>query len=90
MIQDIEKTKETHDKLREIKERFERGYTLSLYGSKELLYKQMLDDIHSLLILFDARKRAIDNRIAELENVQVPYDELIRIDELKNLLKWFG
>lgn len=44
------------------------------------------------LILFEEFENFILARIKELEEVEVygevPYDELIRIDELKNLIKY--
>ena len=56
-----------------IKNRLIQGYTLSIYGTSELLYEQMEDDISSLLILFDAQKRAIDNLEQELFNLDDDY-----------------
>jgi hypothetical protein len=46
------------NKIQEIRERFERGYTQSIYGNSSLLIEQMYDDIESLLILFDALDRS--------------------------------
>lgn len=40
------------NKIEEIRERFNRGYTMTLQGTRENLYKQMSDDIQSLLNLF--------------------------------------
>ena len=75
--------------IEEIRNRFEVGYTLSVYGTKELLYEQMVEDISSLLILFDARNKAIENRIKELEADKYIDSEhkKQRVKELKNLVK---
>lgn len=58
------------------------------------LHYQMVEDISSLLILFDAQNKAIENRIKELEtelDKSVTFSDILecrfRIDELKNLLK---
>ena len=73
----------------EIRNRLEVGYTLSVYGTRELLYEQMEEDISSLLILFDARNKAIENRIKELETDKYIDSEhkKQRVKELKNLVK---
>ena len=73
----------------EIRNRLEVGYTLSVYGTRELLYEQMEEDISSLLILFDARNKAIENRIKELEADKYIDSEhkKQRVKELKNLVK---
>ncbi len=83
--------------MKEIKDRMDKGYTMSLYGTRELLYEQMLKDISSLLNLFDAREKQLKTRIEELD-----YDNKILIKdgfpvlaekfaerkiELKNLLE---
>lgn len=46
--------------MKEIQDRFDKGYTMTLYGTRELLYEQMLDDIESLLILYSAQERVIE------------------------------
>lgn len=76
-------------KIEEIRTRLERGYVISLYGNSEYLYEQMEDDISSLLILFDAQKLAIEDRIKELEKDPYLDSEYKkhRIKELKRLLK---
>lgn len=54
--------------IEEIRNRLEVGYTLSVYGTRKLLYEQMEEDISSLLILFDAQKRAYEWKyVSELE-----------------------
>ena len=75
--------------IEEIRNRLEVGYTLSVYGTRELLYEQMEEDISSLLILFDARNKVIENRIKELETDKYIDSEhkKQRIKELKNLIK---
>lgn len=54
-------------KIQEIKERFERGYTQSLYGNREL-FEQMKDDISSLLILYNAQKQGKELIIKDILN----------------------
>lgn len=49
--------------MKEIQDRFDKGYTMSLYGTRELLYEQMLEDISSLLNLFSAKEKQIEDRI---------------------------
>lgn len=44
-------------KIEEIRERFNRGYTMTLYGTREILHKQMEDDIQFLLNLYSAENR---------------------------------
>lgn len=75
----------------QIRKRFKVGYIG--VTDESVLYEQMLDDINFLLILFDARNKAIENRIKDLEteisNEYSIYSEAscrFRIDELKNLL----
>lgn len=48
--------------IEEIKQRLDKGYTLSIYGTRELLYEQMREDINSLLNLFST----IESRIEKL------------------------
>ena len=38
----------------EIQKRFETGYTMAVYGNREAIHEQMLEDIESLLILNEA------------------------------------
>lgn len=40
--------------IEEIKNRLAVGYTVSVYGTRELVHEQMEDDIKSLIILFEA------------------------------------
>lgn len=56
--------------MKEIQDRFDRGYTMSLYGTRELLYEQMLEDISSLLNLFSAREKQIEERVNYLNLVE--------------------
>ena len=42
-------------------------YTVSVFGSSEAVYEQMWDDIESLLILFSAKNRAIEEKLKETE-----------------------
>lgn len=35
--------------MREVKERFDKGYTMSIYGTREALHEQMRSDIEMLL-----------------------------------------
>lgn len=56
--------------MKEIQDRFDKGYTMSLYGTREMLYEQMLDDISSLLNLFSARKKQIEERVNYLNLVE--------------------
>lgn len=56
--------------MKEIQDRFDKGYTMSLYGTRELLYEQMLEDISSLLILYSARKKQIEKRVNYLNFVE--------------------
>lgn len=37
------------NRMEEIKQRFERGYTMAIYGTREALYEQMISDIDALL-----------------------------------------
>jgi len=43
-------------------------YTVSVLGSSEAVYEEMYDDIESLLILFRAKNKAIEQRIEETED----------------------
>lgn len=56
--------------MKEIQDRFNKGYTMSLYGTRELLYEQMLEDISSLLNLFSAREKQIKDRLNYLNLVE--------------------
>lgn len=56
--------------MKEIQDRFDKGYTMSLYGTRELLYEQMLEDISSLLNLFSAREKQIKDRLNYLNLVE--------------------
>ena len=73
--------------IEEIKNRLEVGYTLSVYGTRELLYGQMEDDINSLLILFDAQKSAIkENNSKLIEYIERKYGIIINRTDLDNFL----
>jgi hypothetical protein len=50
-------------KVEEIRERFIRGYTMTLYGTREILHKQMEDDIQFLLNLFSAENNKIERKV---------------------------
>ena len=39
------------DKLKEITERYNIGYTMAVYGTREGIHKQMREDIHTLIHL---------------------------------------
>lgn len=83
--------------MKEIKDRMDKGYTMSLYGTRELLHEQMLKDISSLLNLFDAREKQLEKKIDELEDYKVDLikdgfyvtaeDFSSRKQELKSLLE---
>ena len=81
--------------MKEIRERFERGYTLALYGTRELLHEQMREDISSLLILFSAKNKNIESKIEMLKEERLLLQDTTivdnyfryRIKELTNLLK---
>jgi hypothetical protein len=52
--------------MKEIKDRMDKGYTMSLYGTRELLHEQMLEDISSLLNLLYGRESQVETRIEYL------------------------
>ena len=56
--------------MKEIQYRFDKGYTMSLYGTREFLHEQMLEDISSLLNLFSAREKQIKDRLNYLNLVE--------------------
>ena len=85
------------DVVDKIQEKIDKGlYTVTVFGSREALYEEVYDDIESLLILFRAKNRAIEERIKQLE--ENFYDTTTKhgvhdfnvnsaiINELKNLL----
>lgn len=57
-------------KIEEIRERFDRGYTMTLYGTREILYKQMEQDIQFLLNLFSAENNKIERKVDKLDFIR--------------------
>lgn len=52
--------------IEKIKDRISKGYTMSIYGTRENIHEQMVDDINSLLILNEALNIAIVSNRREL------------------------
>ena len=74
-------------KIEEIRQRLNRGYTLSIYGTRELLYKQMENDINSLLILFGA----IENNCNYTKELIIAFAKWLReVDTPEQVEEWFG
>lgn len=57
-------------KVEEIRERFNRGYTMTLYGTREILHKQMEQDIQFLLNLFSAENNKIERKVDKLDFIR--------------------
>ena len=72
--------------IEEIRNRLEVGYTLSVYGTKELLYEQMVEDISSLLILFDALRQSKIDLVKFKEQV----DEILAKETKESLTTWLN
>ena len=72
--------------IEEIRNRFEVGYTLSVYGTKELLYEQMVEDISSLLILFDELGQSKIDLVKFKEQV----DEILAKETKESLTTWLN
>lgn len=70
--------------IEEIRNRLEVGYTLSVYGTSELLYEQMKEDISSLLILFDAQKQ---NKL-DLVKLDKQVNEILAKETKESLTAW--
>lgn len=72
--------------IEEIRNRLEVGYTLSVYGTSELLYEQMVEDISSLLILFDALGQSKIDLVKFKEQV----DEILAKETKESLTTWLN
>lgn len=57
-------------KVEEIRKRFDRGYTMTLYGTREILHKQMEDDIQFLLFLLSAENNKIERKVDKLDFIR--------------------
>lgn len=68
----------------EIRNRLIQGYTMSIYGTRELLHEQMEEDISFLLILFDALKQSKKQIIIGFATW------LKQNDTIENAEQWFG
>lgn len=71
-----------------IQEKIDRNlYTVSVLGSREAVYEEMWDDIESLLILFRAKNRAIEEQIDRLKDYANSSDDYDRAGFAISILK---
>jgi len=64
--------------MKEIKERLDKGYTMSIYGTRESIHEQMTKDIQSLLLLCEKKSEWIEviNKAGDFHKQEAPLNEI--------------
>lgn len=72
--------------IKEIKARFDRGYTMAIYGTRERIHEQMTNDIEKLLEAINYTRCCKSD--SELLNVSYNVGDKVTFDNKKAVVLW--